>query len=63
MRLETAINKGFQELKKKHIKSALLDSELLLSKAINKKREFIILNSNYNIEEEDYLYFQRLMNV
>ena len=62
MRLETAINKGFQELKKKHIKSALLDSELLLSKAINKKREFIILNSNYNIEEEDYLYFQRLIS-
>ena len=62
MRLETAINKGFQELKKKHIKSALLDSELLLSKAINKKREFIILNSNYNIEEKDYLYFQRLIS-
>ena len=62
MRLETAINKGFQELKKKHIKSASLDSELLLSKAINKKREFIILNSNYNIEEEDYLYFQKLIS-
>ena len=60
MRLETAINKGFLELKKKQIKSALLDSELLLSKAINKKREFIILNSNYNIEEEDYLYFQAI---
>ena len=62
MRLGTAINKGFQELKKKHIKSASLDSELLLSKAINKKREFIILNSNYNIEEEDYLYFQKLIS-
>ena len=62
MRLETAINKGFQELKKKHIKSALLDSELLLSKAINKKREFIIINSNSNIEQEDYLYFQRLIS-
>ena len=62
MRLETAINKGFLELKKKHIKSALLDSELLLSKAINKKREFIILNSNYNIEEEDYVYFKRLIS-
>ena len=62
MRLGTAINKGFQELKKKHIKSASLDSELLLSKAINKKREFIIINSNSNIEQEDYLYFQRLIS-
>ena len=62
MRLEIVIDRAFQELKKNNIKSALLDSELLLSKAINKSREFIILNSKYNIKEKDYLYFQELIN-
>ena len=62
MILETVINKGFKELNNNHIKSALLDSEILLSKVLNKKREFIILNSNYTIKRKDYLNFQRLIN-
>ena len=45
MKLEIAINKAFKELKKNNIKTAMLDSELLMSKVINKNREFIILNS------------------
>ena len=62
MILETVINKGFKELNNNHIKSALLDSEILLSKVLNKKRDFIILNSNYTIKRKDYLNFQRLIN-
>ena len=62
MRLEIAINKACEKLKKNDIKSALLDSELLLSKAINKSREFIILNLKYNINEKDYFYFKGLIN-
>ena len=61
MKLEIAINKAYKELKKNNIKSALLDSELLLSKAINKDRDFIILNSNQDINEKDYCYFQKLI--
>ena len=52
MRLETVIDKAFKELKKNNIESALLDSELLLSTAIKKSREFVILNSKYNIKEK-----------
>mgnify|MGYP001070431176 FL=1 len=62
MNLDIAINDAYRKLKKKDIKSALLDSELLLSKAINKSREFIILNSEYDIDEKDYYYFQDLIN-
>ena len=62
MRLEIVISRACEELKKNNIKSALLDSELLLSKAINKSREFIILNSKHNINEKDYLYFKELIN-
>ena len=61
MKFEIAINKACAELKKNNIKSASLDSELLLSKAIDKSREFIILNSKHNINEKDYLYFKKLI--
>ena len=61
MKLEVAINKAYKELKKNNIGSALLDSELLLSKAIDKDREFIILNSRKEINEKDYLYFKKLI--
>ena len=61
MKLEIAIKSAYQKLKKNDIKSALLDSELLLSKAINKDRDFIILNSNQDINEKDYCYFQKLI--
>ena len=62
MKLEKVINDAYEKLKKNNIKSALLDSELLLSKALNKSREFIILNSKYNINKKDYFYFQNLVN-
>ena len=63
MNINTAIIRGSQVLKKNQIiKSPSLDSELLLSKVINKSREFMILNSNYNIDKKDYYYFQQLIN-
>ena len=61
MRLESAINEACKKLKKNNIKSPLLDSELLMSKAVNKNREFIILNLNKEIEEKDYHYFEKLI--
>ena len=61
MRLEVVIKKASEKLKKNDIKSALLDSELLLSNVINKSREFIILNSKHNISKKDYHYFQELI--
>ena len=42
MNLENAINYGIQILKKNSIKSAELDSEILMSKVIGKERRFII---------------------
>ena len=43
MKLKIAIKETFDELKKSNIRSALLDSEILISQVINKTREFIIL--------------------
>ncbi len=62
MKLETAINNGYQDLKNNKIKSALLDSEILMSNVIKKSREFIILNLNKKIKEKDLNNFQYLVN-
>jgi release factor glutamine methyltransferase len=62
MKLEVVINNACQKLKKNNIKSALLDSEILLSEAINKSREFIILNLKNDINEKDYHYYQDMIN-
>ena len=62
MNLETAIKNAYRKLKNNNIKSARLDSEILLSKVINKSREYIILNSKYNISDKEYNFFKKLIN-
>ncbi len=62
MKLEIVVKNAYQKLKRNNIKSALIDSEILLSTAINKNREFIILNSEYDISDVQYSYFQEMLN-
>ena len=52
MKIESAIKQANNILKKNYIKSSLLDSELLISKAINKNREYIILNLDKELKNE-----------
>ena len=61
MKLKLAVKETFDELKKSNIRSALLDSEILISQAINKNREFILLNSELEIDQNDYNNLQRLI--
>ena len=61
MNFETAINLATTELKKKKIKSSLLDCEILMSKVMNKNREFIILNSKKEIKNNLYNHFKKLV--
>ena len=61
MKLKLAIEEVFNELKKSNIKSALLDSEILISQAINKNREFVLLNSNLKINQKEYFNLQKLV--
>ena len=51
MNIEIAIKNAFKELKKNNISSALLDSELLLSKVIKKDRKFILLNLDKELDQ------------
>ena len=61
MKLKLATKEAFNELKKSNIKSALLDSEILISQAINKNREFVLLNSNLKINQKEYFNLQKLV--
>ena len=61
MRLSEAITKGANILKKNNIPSFFLDSEILIGKILDKKREFIILNQNLEIQKNDYLKYISLI--
>ena len=61
MNILTAINMASEVLKKSHIKSAKLDSEILLSKVMKKDRKYIILNSDKELENEYVISFNKLI--
>ena len=44
MNIQSAINEASLKLKKNNIASPLIDSEILMTKVLNKKREYVILN-------------------
>ena len=62
MIIRTAINEASLELKKNNIKSALLDSEILMSKVLNKRRDYIILNLEKDLSQKNFYYFKTLIN-
>ncbi len=61
MNLYSAINKSTKLLKSHRIKNPKLDSEILMSKVINKDRKFIILNQNKEIDKKNLMFFDSLV--
>ena len=61
MNIKSAIIDGASILKRRFISSADLDSEILMAEAIKKKREFLILNSNFTIDKKDLKIFYKLI--
>ena len=61
MNIWSAVIEGTDILKNKSILSAQLDTEILMSKAINKNREYIILNHDKALNEENLKYFKKLI--
>ena len=62
MNIGIAIKNACKELKKNKISSALLDSELLLSKVIKKDRKFILLNLDKKLDECTQASFKDLIS-
>ncbi len=61
MNLDNALIKANKFLLKNKIKSPLLDSEILMSKVINKDRKFIISNLDLEIDKNALKYFEKLI--
>ena len=61
MNINSVINEASIFLKKNSIKTAQLDSEILLAKAIDKNREYIMLNQNYIVNKKEYNQFKTLV--
>ena len=62
MNIQSAVTEGINILKNKSILSAKLDSEILMAKALGKKREYIILNNDKIIEKQNLKYFKKLVH-
>ena len=61
MNIQTAINNAILNLKDKNIKSANLDSEILMSNVIKKDRNYIIMNLNKILSNKDLENFNHLV--
>ena len=62
MNIRNALKEGREKLQMNNINSSLLDSEILISKAIRKDRKFVILNLDQEIKKKNYDYFYELIN-
>ena len=58
MKVSEVIKIGSNLLRKKNIQSHILDSEILLSKTLNKSREEILINLNQKINGKNIQVFQ-----
>ena len=62
MKIETAIRKASQHLKRNNIKSPALDSEILMSQVLKRDRKFIFLNLGQELNDIDYQEFKKLVS-
>ena len=61
MQILKLINSASKFLKEKNIQSNKLDSELLLSKVLNKKREELLLKLDENVSKHRIIHFEKLI--
>ena len=61
MNINSAVMEGAKILKNNFISTAYLDSEILMAKAINKNRDYIILNSKRILCKNDLNNFKKLI--
>jgi release factor glutamine methyltransferase len=61
MNIQSAVKEGINMLKNNSIKTAVLDTEILLAKVLGSNREYIILNDNKNLDDDNLDHFKRLI--
>ena len=62
MNIYNAIKEGTKILKKNDVKFSALDSEILLAKALKKKRKYLILNLDKTLNKKNLEIFKNLIN-
>ena len=62
MNIQSAITQGAQILKNKFFLNPYLDSEILMSKVINKDKKYLLLNAQNKIEDKNLNLFKKLIN-
>jgi release factor glutamine methyltransferase len=61
MNIENTLNNATRDLSRFNIRNPYLDSEILLSQAINKDRKYIFLNLKKDIKEKHLIFFLKLV--
>ena len=61
MNIQSAVIKGTNILKSKSIKTAQLDAEILMARVLGANREYIILNNNKDLEDQNFENFKSLI--
>ena len=61
MKVLELINLGAKELRLKKIDTSILDSELILSKILNKKREEMLINLDQEISQKYFIRYKKLI--
>ena len=61
MNIKSAIIIGKNILKDQYIQTAQLDTEILMAKAIDEDRKYIILNDQKNLKDTNLKYFEKLI--
>ena len=62
MNISTAITQGTKILKNNSIITANIDAEILMAKAINKDRKYVLLNSNQQVDAEELYFYKKLID-
>jgi len=61
MNIRLAVLEGTNILKDSFIKTAKLDTEILMAKALGKNREYVVLNNNKTLKEKNFNHFKELI--
>ena len=61
MNIQSAVIIGTNILKSSNIKTAQLDTEILMAKVLGSNREYVILNNNKDLDNNNLEYFKKLI--
>ena len=61
MNIQLAVKEGISVLKNSYIKTAELDTEILMAKVLCSNREYIILNNHKNLDDNNLVHFNKLI--